>query len=337
MRRSPTPPDRLRSLDWQGNPNAFLIRLRPRRKRPPVRLPGVPPEARRRWMGRASPRAAERIAPRGRGTDRNVRFPADPVERQFLFVAGGTGIAPLRSMICHALQAGVSGRLHLLYSARTPADFAYLPEMRRYARDGRLELAVNATREVPERWRGRRGRISRDQLAPLVEDPRRCVSSAAPRRWSTTFRECWWRSGSSRSGSGRKSGEPGLRLDLERRLHVGHPADLARQRHRLGFSSFVLTRPDSVTTPLNVSTSMRNPPTSGSLRSDVFTRVVIVASSIVSSHALPARGEEQRRDQRHHQHEHRQRSAVFIELPPAACALMQGPTSAAVASYMPVA
>jgi NAD(P)H-flavin reductase len=72
-------------------------------------------------------------------------------------------------MICHGLQARVNGRLHLLYSARTPADFAYLPEMRRYAREGLLELAVNATREVPKRWRGRRGRISRDQLAPLVE------------------------------------------------------------------------------------------------------------------------------------------------------------------------
>jgi ferredoxin-NADP reductase len=101
----------------------------------------------------------------------NFVFPVDPAESQFLFVAGGTGIAPLRSMICQALQAGVSGRLHLLYSARTPADFAYLPEMRRYARDGRLELAVNATREVPKRWPGRRGRITRDQLAPLVEDP----------------------------------------------------------------------------------------------------------------------------------------------------------------------
>ena len=97
-------------------------------------------------------------------------FPRDPAERQFLFVAGGTGIAPLRSMICHALQARVPGRLHLLYSARTPADFAYLREMRRYARDGRLELALNATREIAPRWRGQRGRITADQLAPLVED-----------------------------------------------------------------------------------------------------------------------------------------------------------------------
>jgi ferredoxin-NADP reductase len=101
----------------------------------------------------------------------NFVFPPNPVERQFLFVAGGTGIAPLRSMIGHALQARVNGRLHLLYSARTAANFAYLPELRRYAREGRLQLALNATREVPKRWRDRRGRITRDQLAPLVEDP----------------------------------------------------------------------------------------------------------------------------------------------------------------------
>lgn len=97
-------------------------------------------------------------------------FPSHPVERQFLFVAGGTGIAPLRSMICHALQSNIEGRLHLLYSARTPDDFAYLTELRRYAREGRLELALNATRAVRPRWRGERRRITREQLAPLVED-----------------------------------------------------------------------------------------------------------------------------------------------------------------------
>ena len=74
-------------------------------------------------------------------------------------------------MIRHTLQARLAGRLHLLYSARTPSDFAYLDEMRRFAREGRLELALNATREVRPRWRGERGRINREQLAPLVEDP----------------------------------------------------------------------------------------------------------------------------------------------------------------------
>lgn len=98
-------------------------------------------------------------------------FPQRPDEREFLFVAGGTGIAPLRSMIRHALDMLAAGRLHLLYSARTPADFAYLPELRGYAREGRLQLALTATREVLPRWRGERGRISSERLAALIETP----------------------------------------------------------------------------------------------------------------------------------------------------------------------
>jgi NAD(P)H-flavin reductase len=98
-------------------------------------------------------------------------LPRDPEEREFLFVAGGTGIAPLRSMISQALLTRQRGKLHLLYSARTPLDFAYLSELKRHARHGRLELALTATREVPPRWRGERGRITSDHLARLVESP----------------------------------------------------------------------------------------------------------------------------------------------------------------------
>ncbi len=98
-------------------------------------------------------------------------LPARPPETQFLFVGGGTGIAPLRAMIVHALETGLPGRLHLLYSARTPADFAYLPELRRLERSGRLELALNATREIPRGWRGGQGRITQEQLSRLIEDP----------------------------------------------------------------------------------------------------------------------------------------------------------------------
>jgi ferredoxin-NADP reductase len=74
-------------------------------------------------------------------------------------------------MIVQALETGLPGRLHLLYSARTPADFAYLSELRRLQRRGRLELALNATRQTSSRWRSERGRITEEQLSRLVEDP----------------------------------------------------------------------------------------------------------------------------------------------------------------------
>lgn len=106
-----------------------------------------------------------------RGPFGSFTLPKETDETRFLFIAGGTGIAPLRSMICHAFHTRQRGRLRLLYSARTPHDFAYLSELRRYEREGRLEVTLNATREVPPRWRGERGRITRDRLEPLVDTP----------------------------------------------------------------------------------------------------------------------------------------------------------------------
>jgi ferredoxin-NADP reductase len=98
-------------------------------------------------------------------------FPDHPAERSFLFIAGGTGIAPMRSMIRHAQLAGVPGRLRLLYSARSPADFAYLPELRGMARRKEIEVWVTATRgDVPGTWRGARGRINASHVRPLVDN-----------------------------------------------------------------------------------------------------------------------------------------------------------------------
>lgn len=101
--------------------------------------------------------------PRGRFT-----FPDRPADRHFLFIAGGTGISPIRSMVRHA-RATVSGVFRLLYSARTPLDFAYRRELCGMARRGAIELTLTATRDVTGAWRGERGRITTAQLAALVD------------------------------------------------------------------------------------------------------------------------------------------------------------------------
>jgi ferredoxin-NADP reductase len=98
-------------------------------------------------------------------------FPPDPPERRFLFIAGGTGIAPLRSMLRHALASRVPGEFAVAYSARTPNDFAYRDELRRLVRAGRIRLELMVTREAPPRWRGHRGRVGQPRLTPLVTDP----------------------------------------------------------------------------------------------------------------------------------------------------------------------
>lgn len=102
------------------------------------------------------------------GPHGRFRFPRRVSERHVLFVAGGTGIAPIRSMLRHALASGYDGRLTLLYSARSDRDFAFLPEFRRLARAGRLRLGLTASRRTARGWRDGRGRLDLERLRPLV-------------------------------------------------------------------------------------------------------------------------------------------------------------------------
>jgi ferredoxin-NADP reductase len=95
-------------------------------------------------------------------------FPERPVDQVFLFIAGGTGIAPLRAIIRYG-RPRTDADFRLLYSARTPDDFAYRRELRGMASRGELHLTLTATRGVGRSWRGARGRISEPQLAAMLD------------------------------------------------------------------------------------------------------------------------------------------------------------------------
>ena len=106
-------------------------------------------------------------------------FPTDPEEERFVFIAGGTGIAPLRAMLRHALTEP-RRRIGLFYSARTPDDFAFEPEWQSLARAGRIELRQTVTREATD-WSGARGRVGPGDLAPLIHDPQTMCFICGPR------------------------------------------------------------------------------------------------------------------------------------------------------------
>jgi aromatic O-demethylase, reductase subunit len=92
-------------------------------------------------------------------------LPPDAATAPTLFVAGGTGIAPLRSMLRALLASGPGPRPTLVYSARTVRHLAYFDEFEALAREGRLGLAPCLTREAPQAWPGHRGRVDRALLA----------------------------------------------------------------------------------------------------------------------------------------------------------------------------
>jgi len=98
-------------------------------------------------------------------------FPPAPEETRFIFIAGGTGIAPLRAMLRHALRLP-HRNIGLFYSARTPDEFAFESELRDLAAAGEIELRQTVTRAPDDvDWNGARGRLDRATLGELVHDP----------------------------------------------------------------------------------------------------------------------------------------------------------------------
>jgi NAD(P)H-flavin reductase len=99
-------------------------------------------------------------------------FPEQPGHGRVLFVAGGTGIAPLRAMLDHALrQNATTPLISLLYSARRSDEFAFIEELRGFARSGRIELLQTITRDDSSAWEGGRGRIGRGHFQSLLPQP----------------------------------------------------------------------------------------------------------------------------------------------------------------------
>lgn len=84
----------------------------------------------------------------------------DDAPRDLLFVATGTGIAPLRSMIHTVLDRGTSQRATLLWGLRSQRDRYYQDELRDLsARHPNFQSIVTLSRPEPG-WTGPAGRVT---------------------------------------------------------------------------------------------------------------------------------------------------------------------------------
>ena len=90
-----------------------------------------------------------------------------------MLIAGGSGIAPLMSMLRTRAPASSRAPARLLYSSRSERHIIYRRELDRMqeAGDGFI-LTHTLTREVPDGWTGERGRIGRAMLTQRGFAPR---------------------------------------------------------------------------------------------------------------------------------------------------------------------
>jgi len=93
--------------------------------------------------------------------------------RDLVFVAMGTGVAPLRSVLRHVLRRKQQfGQLVVLYGARTPDDFCYRDETEDWSEHG-VELRQVISRPDGHDWSGPTGYVQSllDHVLPDLSAP----------------------------------------------------------------------------------------------------------------------------------------------------------------------
>ena len=95
-------------------------------------------------------------------------FPIEALKgKDLLFVAGGIGIIPLRSLIHYVLERRKDfGQLSILYGAKTPKEFLFADELKAWGQRGDVRLLLTVDKP-DETWEGNAGVITR--LIPPLE------------------------------------------------------------------------------------------------------------------------------------------------------------------------
>lgn len=91
--------------------------------------------------------------------------------RPAVFLAGGIGITPFRSMVVDAASRGLQHRLFLFYSSRKPEDAAYLTELRELEKENpqfKLIATFTEGEAVPQGNAVEHGHITAEMLAKHV-------------------------------------------------------------------------------------------------------------------------------------------------------------------------
>ena len=82
-------------------------------------------------------------------------------EKPLVLVSGGVGITPMISILRYAPK---DQKISLVYSARSLEEMPYYKEILKLSETKNIRFYPTLTRQVPEDWKGHRGRINKELL-----------------------------------------------------------------------------------------------------------------------------------------------------------------------------
>ena len=83
----------------------------------------------------------------------------EDTDRPIIFVASGTGFAPIKAMIEHALHVGLQRPMHFYWGARRPHDLYMLDKAREWEARGVKFTPVLSDALPEDKWSGRTGYV----------------------------------------------------------------------------------------------------------------------------------------------------------------------------------
>ncbi len=91
-------------------------------------------------------------------------------EKKVLFIAGGTGLAPMMSMLKQIKDQSTGTDVALLYSVRYPNEIIRKEELKSLESEIGLNTTITVTRESEQHWDGERGHINSQMISRHVPD-----------------------------------------------------------------------------------------------------------------------------------------------------------------------
>jgi ferredoxin-NADP reductase len=88
-----------------------------------------------------------------------------------VFIVGGIGITPARSIVAQATHDKTAHQITLLHCSHNPSDLAYKQDFERFAKSNpHLKYVPIASDSAPDDWHGERGRVDAKMIKKYVTD-----------------------------------------------------------------------------------------------------------------------------------------------------------------------